>query len=518
MLPDLPLLVTTARVARERVPELLAARDGLVVEELQEDGSYLAVNGPVDGYRRTITVTETADGEGGDGDAGGPEVDVHQVVEYRLVFPFLRWMLGRAYARTLGGLGSPLRHPWWAPPEPIDPRAAAMLGSLCALAAVAAYPGVVLGQTIEFAREELAFTSSAQSFALAILRADFVVALVVVYVADRQGRRKVTLAAIAAGCVINAVSALSPNLDVLVASQVIGRGFLTGAAVLIGILAAEEMPAGCRAYAVSLLTVVGAVGAGTALLALPLADLGPRAWRLLFVLSLVGLPLVLLFGRHLPESRRFVTTHATVRMSGHHRRLWLLGISALLFGLFLAPASQYQTVFLRRERGFSASRISLFTIGTNIWGGIGIVAGGRLADVRGRRRVAAVGIVGGVGCTVAMFFAAGWTIWAWSVVGSIIGAVTVPALGVYGPELFPTSLRGRANGIISGLGRVGSVLGLIVIALLVRDDRPLAPIIALLAVGPALLAVLVLTSYPETAHRELEELNPEDAAPVASGP
>ena len=119
-------------------------------------------------------------------------------------------------------------------------------------------------------------------------------------------------------------------------------------------------------------------------------------------------------------------------------------------------------------------------------------------------------------CTVAMFFSVGWTIWAWSVVGSIIGAVTVPALGVYGPELFPTSLRGRANGIISGLGRVGSVLGLVIIAVLVSEDRPLAPIMALLAIGPALLAVLVLTAYPETAHRELEDLNPEDRAPLPS--
>jgi putative MFS transporter len=205
-----------------------------------------------------------------------------------------------------------------------------------------------------------------------------------------------------------------------------------------------------------------------------------------------------------------------VRLTGHGRRLWLLGISALLFSVFLAPASQYQTVFLRRERGFSAARISLFTIGTNIWGGIGIVAGGRLADVRGRRVVAAVGIVGGVGATVLMFLSTGWTIWAWSVVGAIVGAVTVPALGVYGPELFPTSLRGRANGIISGVGRAGSVLGLLVLALLVHDDQPLAPIMAVLAIGPALLAILVLVAYPETAHRELEDLNPEDVAPLPS--
>jgi len=127
--------------------------------------------------------------------------------------------------------------------------------------------------------------------------------------------------------------------------------------------------------------------------------------------------------------------------------------------------------------------------------------------------VAAVGIVGGVGATVLMFFSAGWPVWAWSVVGSIVGAATVPALSVYGPELFPTSLRGRANGVISALGRIGSVLGLLVLALIVGRQSELAPIMALLALGPALVVVLVLVAYPETAHRELEDLNPEDRPP-----
>jgi len=35
-------------------------------------------------------------------------------------------------------------------------------------------------------------------------------------------------------------------------------------------------------------------------------------------------------------------------------------------------------------------------------------------------------------------------------------------------------------------------------------------VIAFLAIGPALVAVLVFVLYPETAHRQLEELNPSD--------
>ena len=136
--------------------------------------------------------------------------------------------------------------------------------------------------------------------------------------------------------------------------------------------------------------------------------------------------------------------------------------------------------------------------------------GGRLAE-RGRRLVGAVAVVGGVGATVFSYSTHGWPVWAWSALGSVVGAATVPALGVYGPELFPTAMRGKANGIITTLGRCGGVLGLLAAGYLSTQLGSLGPALAVLAIGPAVLAVLVLVAYPETAHRELEDLNPEDA-------
>jgi MFS family permease len=291
------------------------------------------------------------------------------------------------------------------------------------------------------------------------------------------------------------------------------RGLTTAGAVLLAILVAEEMPAGSRAYGVSILTMAGALGVGMALWILPLADTGPGGWRLLYGLGLLWLPAVVLVGRHLQESRRFAVTHVDTGMAGHGRRFWLLAVSALLLNLFTAPASQLMNEFLRDERGFSAARISLFTILTNTPGGLGILVGGRLADVRGRRLVGAVGVAGGTILTVAMVLSGGWPMWGLSVLGAMIGAATVPALGVYGPELFPTSLRGRANGVISILGVTGSVIGLLVAGLLSDRWDGLGPALCVLAIGPVAMAVLVLVAYPETAHRELEELNPEDAAP-----
>jgi len=280
--------------------------------------------------------------------------------------------------------------------------------------------------------------------------------------------------------------------------------------VLLAIVAAEEMPAGSRAFAISLISVTGALGVGFVLFALPLADRSTDGWRATYLIPVLFIPLLAYVARHLPESRRFVATHADAHMAGHGKRFWLLAVSALLLALFTAPASQLMNDFLRDERGFTGAKIAAFTIITNIPGGIGIVVGGRLADTRGRRIVGAVGIFGGVSLTVAMVLSSGWSMWVLSAFGAVLGAMVVPAIGVYGPELFPTSLRGRANATISILGVAGSVTGLLIAGSLLDRWDDLGPALAVLAVGPLLMAMLVLFAYPETVHQELEDLNPED--------
>ena len=55
----------------------------------------------------------------------------------------------------------------------------------------------------------------------------------------------------------------------------VARAFATALLLLVAIVAAEEVPARCRAYAVSLLAMAGGLGAGVCVIALNLADLGP---------------------------------------------------------------------------------------------------------------------------------------------------------------------------------------------------------------------------------------------------
>jgi len=477
----------------------LTPRDGFVREREVAPGHFEAVEGPVREYVRRVAVV-------------GPEL-VEQEVTFRLAAPLFwwcfillaRWELGRLRPATHG------RMPWWAPPQRLDRRSAVTLDALAGASFVVGYLSTLLTQTFTFAAGEFHADTRAQGITLAVVRADVVLSLVLVALADRRGRRALLLMCCGVGAVLTATTALVPSVGWLAADQVVTRGFVTAAVVLIGIVAVEEMPAGSRAHAISLLTMAGAFGAGFCVMALPVADLGVRAWRILWAAGLLGLPILVVVARHLPETRRFGRPHVEVAMSTHQRRLWLLAVSAFLLALFTVPAGQFQNEFLRDERGFSAARISLFTLLTATPAGIGVIVGGRLADVRGRRVVGAVAVAGGVGFTVLMFVAHGWPLWAWSVTASVVGGASVPALGVYGPELFPTSLRGKANGLISGLGRLGSVIGLVLAGMLARRLGSLTPAFAILALGPFALAVLILVAYPETAGKELEELNPEDA-------
>lgn len=489
----MPTLTRTCAAAEGEA--LWSPRHDVVEESVAGPGRFDARHGPFARYERTVEAD----------DAG----TVTERIDYRLaplVLPPFSWLYRGALKRRP-------RHgarPFWAPPDTPDARAATALGGLCVLAVLFGYLGSLLTQTITFAADELGASKADQGATLAAVRVGVIGAVALTALADRRGRRQVLLGTAALACVVTALSAVAPGLVALGVAQTVVRGLTTAGAVLLAILVAEEMPAGSRAYGVSILTMSGALGVGMALWALPLADTGPGGWRLLYGLGLLWLPAVVLVGRHLQESRRFATTHVDTGMAGHGRRFWLLAVSALLLNLFTAPASQLMNEFLRDERGFSAARISLFTILTNTPGGLGILVGGRLADVRGRRLVGAVGVAGGTLLTVAMVLSRGWPMWSLSVFGAMIGAATVPALGVYGPELFPTSLRGRANGVISILGVAGSVIGLLVAGVLSDRWDGLGPALSVLAIGPVAMAVLVLAAYPETAHRELEELNPED--------
>jgi hypothetical protein len=55
-------------------------------------------------------------------------------------------------------------------------------------------------------------------------------------------------------------------------------------------------------------------------------------------------------------------------------------------------------------------------------------------------------------------------------------------------------------------------VGLLVAGILLDDGWTYGQVMALLGIGQVVAAVLAFFAYPETAHQELEALNPEDRA------
>ena len=498
----MPVVVSTATVDDETLARYTAPRDDVVEEVLLDEGVYGLETGPFREYHRTLHVETHSSGEH----------TVTQKVDFALgLGPWsvlFTWPMRRALRRPGGA------SPWWAPPQVLDRQGAAALASLAYLSIVAGYLGTLITQTLTFAADEFGAGERAQGDTLAAIRIGVVLSLGIAAWADRRGRRRALLACAAGGCIATSLGALAPGLVALGSTQLVARGLSTALALLIVVVVAEEMPAGSRAYGVSLLTMTAALGAGIALWFLPLVDLHERAWRGLYLLPLLFLPLIRATARLLPESRRFVRGHAAARFAGHGKRLALLAGTALALAVFGAPASQLQNEFLRDEFSFSAGQITLFTVLTVTPASIGIVIGGRLADTHGKRLIGAIGVAGGTLLTAVMYVGGSVTVlWVASAIGSIVGGLAVPALAVYGPELFPTALRTKANVVITGLGVMGSVIGLLIAGRL-AERWSLGPAIATLAVGPALVVVALLPFFPETAHRELEELNPEDALPV----
>ena len=508
----MPHLTATATIDAAATGRILEPRRDVVAERRVEgtgdggDGEvehrFVLDEGPFAHYERRVTVTSEGD------DAG--TATVVQTFDYRLppgTWPFL---LNRPIAAALRRPRPSGKLPWWYPPQRPDARGATVLGLLATLSLIVGYHGTLLTQTMTFAADEFGASTAAQGGAFAAVRIGGVIAVGLGALADRRGRR-VILSLSLLGCIVATVlGAFSPDLVVLTVTQSLNRGAWAAATVVLAIIAAEEMPSGARAYALSLLAMTGALGAGAALWLLPLADLGTRSWRLLYLVPLVFLPVVARFGRLIPESRRFERPHLNVTLGGHYGRLLLVAGTSFLLNVFMAPQSQFRNEFLRDERGMSAAAISLFVLATSTPAGIGIFVGGRLADTRGRRVVGATGIAVGTVLIALSYSVDGAAMWVSALVGGIFAAALIPTITVYGPELFPTSLRGHANGIVSLTAMGGSVMGLIAAGLLEEASGSFGSTLAVLAVAPLAMAAVVLALFPETARRELEDLNPED--------
>jgi MFS family permease len=483
--------------------------DGTALDHPAEaDGNVMqfgCIEGPFTAYDRTVRKVE----------AGWVEE-----ITYTAAFGWLGWIYAwplRSQLRSPRGSAEHQR--WWAPPQRLDARAASVLSLLAVASLGVGYLTTMLTQTLTYAADEFGATDGEQTRVLAWVRVGIVISLLVVGLADRKGRRRVIVALAVAAPLAGAVGALAPSMAWLAMAQALARPLALSLAMVIAIVVAEEMPKGSRAYAMSLIALMAGAGAGLCVILLPLADVSVTAWRFLLVVPLIFLIAARPLSSGLPESRRYLAPHAmNARLRDHRGRFALLAISGFCGNLLVAPASGLQNEYLSNTRGYSATFVALFTLVTQTPVAIGVFLGGELSDRYGRRVVGAVALAVGTIGTAATYGLSGAGLWMASAIGAIVGGAAVPALSVYNSELFPTAIRGRAQSAIIVVTLAGSTTGLLVAG--AARDRGVDwwPLMASLSAGPLLVALAVITVFPETAHRELEDLNPEDLNPENLNP
>ena len=520
-------LVRTFVADADEVDVLLRARNDIVLETPATalDGSHRfeLAEGPFTSYSRLVQISPAAEHEASRArsSAGGitSRHQVSETVEWRLAVPWfgpaINVMVRRAMRTGRSGDGT---QPVWAPPRRFTPRAATVMAMLAAAAMLSGYLANAPSELHTYAADEFGADQAAQGVLGAVVRIGTLLAIGVSVLADRHGRRRVVAGAMGFGIAAAALAALAPNMVWLGAFLLVGRTANAALGATVVVMALEEIPAGCRAWCLSVLAMSAALGAGVVVWLQPISDLAPWAWRMLFAFPLVALAAARPLLRRLPESRRFERRGRNVVMSRYWRPIALLGAIYLAFGLFLGPIDWFRNEYLRDEHGFSAALVSLFVLGTATPAGLAVYAAGRLADSRGRRVILAVASVAGLGSLVAMFNVSGAALWLLGLAGAMLSAGLLPALGVYRGELFPTALRARAATLTGAMGVVGAAIGILVVGRLRTAWGSFGDVIALLWVGPLLAAVVAVAWLTERGGQELEELHPADAAGDPEGP
>ena len=184
--------------------------------------------------------------------------------------------------------------------------------------------------------------------------------------------------------------------------------------------------------------------------------------------------------------------------------------------MFSAPSSFFMNKYLEDDRAFSSTGIAVFrAVTTAIPGLIGLVLGGRLAEARGRRPVAAIFVALATAAQMIFFLMGGSLLWVMSAASVLASGAGGIALGTLDAELFPTEVRSTSNALLIVISVVGSAIGLVLAGVLADPLGGLGRAVALTGIAALVAAVLVVPRLPESVAQLLEDISPTDAAPRA---
>lgn len=344
--------------------------------------------------------------------------------------------------------------------------------------------------------------------------------------ADRYGRVRVLQITILWFSAFTLLSALTDSFwQLMITRGLQGLGF--GGEWAVGaVLISETIRPQVRGRAVGSLQAGWAVGYGVAVLlsTLLFSTLEPSiAWRVLFAIGLAPTLLVLWIRRHVKEAPAFAKVRveraadAPSVWAVFHRSTRVTTFKAILLTFSIYGGNYVMITWLPAYLKL-ALHLSIANVGgylaINILGSFsGAFLNGWMADRFGRRRTFIV-----IAClqaiAVATYTLAPLTLPVTLVLGFVLGTLqsgTAAGTGAYIAELFPTRIRGSAQGLCGNAGRaLGAVMPTMVGALSAKLELGVA--MGLCACVSYLLVVTAALMLPETRGRDLTDI-PGDTEP-----
>ncbi len=361
--------------------------------------------------------------------------------------------------------------------------------------------------TLPFVRNTFDLSAADMSLLFAIARVGALVAVVYSVLGDRWGRRGPLLLSYLMLLVTTGATALAFSPSLYTALQVFARMGSAAMAMLATVLVAEQVNWDNRAWAIGLYTTAVALGSGTGLLALPVAQMSEQAWRWLFGLSVVGLPFYLLLRTRIPESYLFRYTEQRISfmyplIGRYAGRFWLAALYSLSVSAFSAVSVTFAFERLVNDVGMATSEaVRIILVGGTV-GSVGYFVGGRLADALGRKPTITgalvIGLIGGLG----FYWLSGPNLLLLATALSAFGSsIALPVSAAQRTELFPTEIRATASQWLHSVAVLGSLLGLYAASYTI-DLWNLPLTVTALGSG-IVVAVFVQTAIPETLGNEM---------------
>ncbi len=331
--------------------------------------------------------------------------------------------------------------------------------------------------------------------------------------ADKWGRRFIFIFTLLLFSIASGLTALSYGLtSLLILRFLVGMG-LGGELPVAATLVAESVAAHERGRVVVLLESFWAVGWILAAL-IGYFVITAYGWRLAMVLSALPALYAVYLRFNLPDSPRHLKQTVKASFVDNFRTLWTASYSKatlMLWVLWFCVVFSYYGMFLWLpsvvlSKGFDLVKSFEYVFIMTLAQLPGYFSAAWLIEKKGRKFVLISYLTGTA--IAAYFFGIAVTAWQLIIAGMLLSFFNLGAWGAlyaYTPEQYPSSVRATGSGIAAGVGRIGGILGPLMVGYMVAFGISPTIIFSLFCLVIVIGILAVVLWGTETKQQELLE-------------